>query len=387
MDRTNKTELFTLNYPENSGFLKTDIYFHKDKIDLLSIYPPQNGSTLVNRIFVTDTNIASLESMKDFMKTFTVKDKKESMTVCTRGKEILLILGAGEAYKTLDYVLFIVKNALEANFDRNSVFIAIGGGVLCDMTAFASSIFKRGALVEFVPTTLLAMVDASVGGKTGCDYLGFKNMIGSFYPARTLHVWPSFVQFLPENEYRSGLAEAVKTALLFSPEMLELFTSQSEKINEKDEEILDKIITECVKDKARIVEEDFKERGRRAFLNLGHTFGHALEAVAGLGVITHGDAVAWGIGRALDLSFNKGLCTKSFRDETKQMLETLGYDMKGLPDVIKSMNENPSKMLVEAMHKDKKNKAGGKIRLIIQKDVCQTEIIEAEDEEILEVLK
>ena len=261
------------------------------------------------RLFVTDTSIASLPSMKPFISRFTDDGSRPSKTRV--GNDILLTVGAGESFKTLETVIEMVEAALEGNFNRNCTFMAIGGGVICDMTAFAASMFKRGVSVRFVPTTLLAMVDAAIGGKSGCDFKGYKNMIGSFWPASTLDVWPEFILSLPEKEFVSGLGEAIKTALLFSPEMWKMFTENADRILRRDMNVLHRIIIECVKAKAAIVEEDFREHGRRAFLNLGHTFGHALESVAGLGTITHGEAVVWGIGRALDLSVRLGLCRRN----------------------------------------------------------------------------
>ena len=377
--------LFTLQFPSESGFDRSDIFFHRGTPDLLSVYPADPEKKQF-RLFVTDTNIIQLECMKDFASSFGWQGQ-----ICTgryfRGKDILLVIGAGETYKTMESVLEINTAALEANFDRGCLFVSIGGGVLCDMTAFAASMFKRGVAVEFVPTTLLAMVDASVGGKTGCDYRGFKNMLGAFYPAQKLHVWPSFVQSLPENEYISGLSEAIKTAFLFNTEMKKMFRENAAKVMERQEEILDTVIPECVKAKAMIVHEDLREKGRRAFLNLGHTFGHALEAVAGLGKITHGGAVAWGMGRAACLSFNLGLCPQSYRDEVLEILELYGYDFKAVPECLENAPADTVDRMMDAMRKDKKTESDGKIRMILQKDFEDTRILKVDDSKVLEVLK
>ena len=166
-----------VNYPAiYSGTDKSEIVFIDGTPDLNSIFAP--GESTQRRFFVTDATIASLDCMQSFISKF-------DFDVC--GNDILLILGSGEPYKTIESVLTIIQKAIDAGFSRNDLFVGIGGGVICDITAFAASIFKRGAAVQFVPTTLLAMVDAAVGGKTGCDFENYKNMIGSFFPAQKIY--------------------------------------------------------------------------------------------------------------------------------------------------------------------------------------------------------
>jgi 3-dehydroquinate synthase len=203
-------------------------------------------------------------------------------------------------------------------------------------------------------------------------------MIGSFFPARKLYYWPEFVQYLPENQYNSGLAEAFKTALLFDKELYNLFKNEADKINARDRETLETIITKSVREK------DFTEQGVRATLNLGHTFGHALESVAGLGKITHGAAVAWGIGRAVTLSFKKEYCREAFMNEIFDVLKLYGWDTSPVPGAI--FGGGSAERLLKVMHKDKKNLTSS-IRLIIQKGLQDTVIEEVSDAEILSVLK
>lgn len=374
---------FELLFPDNSGFDKTDILFYSGKNDLCSLYLSAENKR--NRLFVTDTNIAPL--CTDFVSHFTDKnaDNIKAPSIFKKGNDTLCILGAGEKYKTIENVLEIVRAALNSNFNRNCLFVAIGGGVLSDMTGFAASMFKRGVDVEFVPTTLLSDVDASIGGKTGCDFDSYKNMIGAFYPAKKIHIWSSFIQSLPQNEFISGLGEVVKTAFLFSPELTEILKTQKEKVMSRNEEVLQKIITICAKAKAKTVHEDFKEKGIRAYLNYGHTFGHALETVAGLGKISHGEAVAWGIGRALELSLDKNLCSAEFANECKSILFDYGFCTDPLPQIIKDI-PNATLALVSAMHKDKKN-SGSCVKVILQKTGQSTFITEVQDNEIIEVLK
>ncbi|MBP5438991.1 MAG: 3-dehydroquinate synthase [Treponema sp.] len=387
---------FILKYAEDSGFDKTCIYFYSGSPNLNKVfYSTSDGKDTQPRLFVTDTSIARLDSIKDFISLFECGEGTSAKgsgclkegSVLQYGNDYLLILGAGEKFKTIDSVLTIVRTALERNFTRNCTFVAIGGGVLSDMTAFAASIFKRGINVEFVPTTVLSMVDASVGGKTGCDIEGFKNMIGSFWPASKLYVWSNFALSLPENEYISGLAEAIKTAFLFDKEMLKLFEEEKDAIIKRDSAVLEKIIGACVRAKAKIVQEDPRENGRRAFLNLGHTFGHALEAAAGLGCITHGEAVAWGIGRAADLSLLMGLCSKDFAKKTKDIIASYGYDSGEYPKVLSGEEKSLGiEKMLQAMKKDKKNTSLSQIRLTLQKGECDTIITTAKDSDIEQVL-
>lgn len=363
-----------IDYPQAiSKSTQTDIIFYNGQPDLVSTFKPGNSEG--KRLFVTDKTIAKLSFMKSFISSFN-KNK------C--GSDSLLILGAGEAFKTIDNVLEIVKTGLDAGLNRNDTFIAIGGGVICDITGFASSIYKRGAKLEFVPTTLLAMVDASVGGKTGCDYESYKNMIGSFYPALKIHYWPYFVQSLSEEQYKSGLAEAFKTGILFDRELFNLFKNESDKILKRNPDLLDSIIYKCAKAKAEVVEKDLFEKNIRTTLNLGHTFGHAFESAAGLGTVTHGEAVAWGIGRVTCLSLIKGYCSESFKDDIFKTMALYGWDTSAVPKELKS--KKAVETLLQIMHKDKKNNTD-KIRLIIPKDIENIIMEETEDSDIIKCLK
>ena len=365
-------ENFNINYPMiHQGTEKTEVIFYQNERELFSnLIDTEN-----KHIYVTDSNIALLPEVKKFL------DLQKSKN------HPVVVLPSGEDNKTLDSVLTIVKAALESDFNRNSVFVGIGGGVITDMTAFAASIFKRGAKLELIPTSLLAMVDAACGGKTGCDFENYKNMIGSFYPARKLHICPEFVQSLPESEYFSGLAEAIKTAMLYDKEMFEDFESKSELIKERNPEILDKIIEKCVSAKGKIVEEDLTEKGLRMQLNLGHTFAHALETVAGLGAISHGEAVAWGCGRAIDLSVKLGLASENYKNRVFAMLEKYGYSVEKVhPVLVGKIAENQiAETLIKAMKKDKKN-SSATIRFVLQRDIANTEILEIADSNIVQVL-
>lgn len=382
-------DTFTINYPAISvGTEKTDILFYEPGQDkLFDLIAPKDGQP---RIFITDTSIITLPLMQTIVQNFDISldTPIAPESVYKNGSNTLLILGAGESFKTIENVLTMVKTALDSGLQRSSTFVGIGGGVICDMTAFAASIFKRGARLELVPTTLLAMVDAAVGGKTGCDFDNYKNMIGSFYPAARLHVFSSFLQNLPESEYRSGLAETLKTALLYAPKLFHILQNQKEQVMAREPELVKQIIRRCVIAKASIVEKDLTETGLRMQLNLGHTFAHALETAAGLGAIPHGDAVAWGIGRAIQLSLNLGLCQEDYLTEIKDVLESYGWCTQALHPVLEGKidQKDAGVILVSAMKKDKKNSSVA-IRCILQREINSTVIQEVPEDKILAVLE
>lgn len=383
-------DTFTIKYPPvSAGTEKTDILFYEseDLPQLLSFLVPNDGR---GRILVTDSTIISLPLMSQVANFFLVSTEQPvpPLSVFRNGMHTLVVLGAGESYKTIENVLFIVKTALESELQRGSIFVGIGGGVICDMTAFASSIFKRGAGLELVPTTLLAMVDAAVGGKTGCDFENYKNMIGTFYPASRLHVFGDFLQSLPESEYRSGLAETLKTALLYAPKLFHILQTQKEDVMERTPELIRQIIRRCVIAKASIVEKDLTETGLRMQLNLGHTFAHALETCAGLGAIPHGDAVAWGIGRAMELSLNLNLCNQEYRAEVEEVLESYGWCTTAYHPVLegKIPPDEAGDALLSAMKKDKKNSSTA-IRCILQREINSTVIQEVPEAAIRSVLE
>lgn len=369
-------EVFYISYPSIFiGTEKSEISFYSGTPDLYDFFYTKNTENTHRRFFITDSNVASLDCMKSFISKFDDGIFQN---------DILLILGSGEKYKTIETVLSIITMASDANLSRKDIFVGIGGGVISDITAFAASIFKRGAKVQLVPTTLLSMVDAALGGKTGCDYDNYKNSIGTFYPAQKIFYFPEFIQYLPENQYNSGLAEAFKTALLFDKELYNVFKNDSEKIKKRDKELLMEIICKCARAKANIVEQDFMENNIRSHLNLGHTFGHALETVAGLGNLTHGAAVAWGISRSVELAYKKEYCNEQFKNEIFQILETYNWETTNIPSIVRG--GSVGERLISVMHKDKKN-LSNKIRVVIQKNIASTVVEEIEDDEILQVLK
>ena len=373
MEHTAVSSSFTLSFPEDSGFSGTGIICYQGTPAPDALFAQGSDTP---RLFVTDSTVVSLPCMRQLV----------ARCKAAGSKDILVVLGSGESCKTIDSVLQIVRTALEHNLNRNALFVGIGGGVICDMTAFAASIFKRGVQCELVPTTLLADVDAAIGGKTGCDFESYKNMIGTFYPARNVHIWSDFVLSLPEREFLSGLAEAIKTALLFSEELCALLRDNKDAVRSRDSAVLARIIGTCAEAKARVVHKDLREHGERAFLNLGHTFGHALESVAGLGTVTHGEGVAWGMARAAALSARLGICPESYAAEVRALLDSYGYDTAPVPRALAGQQDAEERLL-NAMRKDKKNLSASGIRVIVQQGYCKTLIRETDESDIRAVLR
>jgi 3-dehydroquinate synthase len=292
----------------------------------------------------------------------------------TSGVEDRCVLPGGEEAKRWESVLGIASRAVDAGLGRDGWFLAVGGGAVCDVTAFAASVYMRGAMLHLVPTTLLAMVDASLGGKTGVDFAGLKNMLGSFYPAHRVDLPLDALCSLPEGEYRSGLGEVLKTALLGDAELYRLLAVRSEAVLSRDRATMADVVARCLGVKAAIVARDPRESGDRAFLNLGHTFAHALESVAGLGTIRHGEAVAWGLGRAMELGARLALTPPRYRDEVMDLLSRYGFATGGAAQLLAGRPEaqaHAADRLLEVMRGDKK-KRSGRIRFVLQRAHADT---------------
>ncbi len=289
-----------------------------------------------------------------------------------------VVLGSGEKSKAWASIEKIQRAALSQSMGRDGVMVAVGGGIVCDLTAFAASIYMRGCRLKLVPTTLLAMVDAAVGGKTGINFLGFKNMLGSYYPAEEIHIFIEVLDMLPDREYRSGLAEVIKTALLGDRELYGILARGRERILNRDPAIMEEVVRRCVALKGGIVEEDLREGGNRAHLNLGHTFGHALEAVKGLKGWTHGEAVAWGIAGAMELGVQEGVTDPVYAGQVRDLLELYGFRL--------SAGKLKTESIVQAMRKDKK-RIKGSLRVVLQKDLGETKVVEIEEQAIAKILE
>jgi 3-dehydroquinate synthase len=263
----------------------------------------------------------------------------------------LCVLPPGETEKGWASVERILTLAKEAGLGRDGLFVGVGGGVISDLSAFAASIYMRGARLSLISTTLLGMVDAAVGGKTGFDLLGIKNLAGTFYPAAHVYMPLNSLKTLPDHEWKSGMAELIKTALLDTGDMPELLTSLA---GRREGDSLFALVCRSVSVKGRIVEADPKETGQeRILLNLGHTFAHALESSAGLGRLSHGEAVAWGIVRSCELGLALGVTPPVRAREILELIRAYGYETRAPHPLM-----GDGLAFMRALGGDKKKKAG-----------------------------
>ncbi len=222
----------------------------------------------------------------------------------------------GEEYKNIDTVLNILDRLFLAKFDRKSTLVALGGGVIGDMTGFVASMYQRGIDFIQMPTTLLSQVDASVGGKTGVNNKYGKNLIGAFYQPKAVYIDPSFLDTLPPREFSAGVAEVIKMAVMFDREFYN-FLKEADFNNRED---IIKIIAKSVTLKADVVNQDEKESGIRAVLNYGHTFGHVIENLTNYTEYLHGEAVAIGMVMANELAVELGLLSIEEANDIKELL-------------------------------------------------------------------
>ncbi|MFP4296112.1 MAG: 3-dehydroquinate synthase [Halothiobacillaceae bacterium] len=226
----------------------------------------------------------------------------------------------GEQYKNMEVLGQIFDALVAGRFDRNTTLIALGGGVIGDITGFAAACYQRGVHFIQVPTTLLAQVDSSVGGKTGVNHPGAKNMIGAFYQPRCVLADTDTLYTLPDRELSAGLAEVIKYGLLWDREFLDWIDINLERLLNRDAAALTEAIRRSCAIKAEIVRQDERESGLRALLNLGHTFGHAIEAGLGYGQWLHGEAVGAGICMAADLSRRLGWLGQADEDRAVSLV-------------------------------------------------------------------
>ena len=268
-----------------------------------------------------------------------------------------VILDDGEAHKTLATVESIVDALLERRHDRRTTVIALGGGVVGDIAGFAASVYQRGVNFIQLPTTLLAQVDSSVGGKTGVNHPRGKNMIGAFYQPQCVIADIATLDTLPDRELSAGLAEVIKYGLIHDAEFFAWLESHMAGLLARDPELLAEAVLVSCRTKARVVEMDERESGLRAILNLGHTFGHAIETLAGYGSWLHGEAVAAGMVMAIDLSIREGLIDEDLRARSVALLR-----QAGLPTAPPA--ELSADQFLDAMAIDKKA-VDGNIRLIL----------------------
>ena len=284
-----------------------------------------------------------------------------------------LVLPDGEAHKTLEATARIFAALAELKASRDATIVALGGGVIGDMSGFAAACWMRGIAFVQMPTTLLAMVDSSVGGKTAVDLPQGKNLVGAFHQPRAVVIDTATLATLPDRELRSGLAEVVKYGALGDAAFFAWLEGNIDALLARDPAALVQAIATSCRNKAGIVARDETEQGERALLNFGHTFGHALETATGYGSFVHGEAIAIGMMLAARLSARLQRASDADTDRLRALLERCG-----LPTALPA-NVDRSRLL-DLMRLDKKN-VSGRLRLILWRGIGRAEIVSDVDEE------
>jgi 3-dehydroquinate synthase len=292
-----------------------------------------------------------------------------------------ILLPDGERYKNLQAVARVYDALIRANADRGSAIVAVGGGVIGDTAGFAAATFLRGITLAHVPTTLLAQVDSSIGGKVGVNHTLGKNLIGAFHQPRLVVTDPQVLATLPRREFRSGLYEVVKYGMIASRRLFDLLVNETKAVFERDPAVLMPAIVESCRIKADVVSQDERESGLRRILNYGHTIGHALEAVTKYRRYRHGEAIAYGMLAAADLAVARGALADRERQALAQLIAQLGP----LPPI----GDLPSAEILDAVRRDKKV-VNGRLHFVIAIEIGATmtidDVTEAELAAVLERL-
>ena len=282
---------------------------------------------------------------------------------------------AGESYKNLASLTDIYNAAFEVGLDRSSLMIALGGGIVGDVTGFAAATWLRGIEYIQIPTTLLSMVDSSVGGKTAVNHPKGKNLIGAFYQPKAVFIDPETLKTLPIREFKAGMAEVIKYGIIKDKLLFEYLETEEnrDKILKLENESLIKIINNSIKTKAFIVSEDEKENGIRAILNYGHSFGHVIENLCGYGEYLHGEAISIGMKIAGDIATEKNLWLEKNSLRQDNLIKSYG-----LPTQTPKFKKNE---VMTILMGDKKVR-NGKMRFILPKDIGEVDIFNDIDESL-----
>jgi 3-dehydroquinate synthase len=278
----------------------------------------------------------------------------------------VLFLPAGERFKRLPQVERLAAELAQAGTDRSSLLIAFGGGIVGDLAGFLAAIYMRGIDYIQVPTTLLAQVDSSVGGKTGVNLAAGKNLIGSFHHPRAVFADIDVLQTLPDRELRAGLFESVKAGIIRDPALFRFMEQNAAAILRREPAALERVIAASIRMKANVVGIDERESGLRMILNYGHTLGHAIEAATGYRKLLHGEAIAWGMLAALQIALARNTVGPDHAQRIEQAILAYGP----LPP----FRSTPAKLL-DAAGRDKKNRAGTR-RFILPKGIGNAVVVE-----------
>jgi len=304
-----------------------------------------------------------------------------------------IIVPAGEATKNFQQLERVIDQLIEARIERGDAVIALGGGVVGDLAGFAAAILRRGVDVIQAPTTLLSQVDSSVGGKTAINTAHGKNLVGAFHQPRLVLADISALDTLPVREVRAGYAEAVKYGLIDDAELFAWYEENGARLFEGDRATLIEAVVASCQAKARVVVDDEREQGQRALLNLGHTFGHALEAEMGYGDgLLHGEGISIGLRMAFDFSARLGLCPQPDADRLRRHLESLQMPTKigDIPGAAQVGSWDAARLL-HHMRQDKKV-VGGTLTFIlargigeayVTRDVREADVLAALEDEVL----
>ena len=287
----------------------------------------------------------------------------------------IVLIGDGERFKTQDSANKIYQHCLVHKLDRHSAILALGGGVVGDLAGYAAANYLRGINFVQVPTTLLAQVDSSVGGKVGVNMPGGKNLIGAFYQPKLVYIDPAVLKTLPDRELSNGLAEVIKYGVIYDRKFFAYLENHVDALNQRQADVLQHVIARCCRLKADVVEQDEREvTGLRAVLNYGHTFGHAFEAEAGYDRFLHGEAVSLGMVCASRLAQSLGRVDAEFTRRQHDLLAALG-----LPVRVPDLDHNG---LLAAMQRDKKVEHG-RLRFVLPTRMGHVELVPGVPEELV----
>lgn len=362
-DNTDMASRMTINYNKKPCY---DIVYTKD------------FTLLADELEALDTSERKIAVIADSntQKLFGIQVMEELAKCCK--KVIMYAFPAGEKSKTLDTVKDIYKALIEAKFDRRDMLVALGGGVVGDITGYTAATYLRGIDFIQIPTTLLAQADSSIGGKTGVDFDGYKNMVGAFYMPRLVYMNISTLKELDERQYYAGFAEVMKSALIKDALFYEWLLDHMYEIHDRELEVLEEMVERSCTVKKLVVEKDPTEKGDRALLNFGHTIGHAIEKNQNFEML-HGECVALGMVAAAYLSWKHNWLSMEEYYEVRDMLVPFNLPI--------SIDNLDTKAILELTKSDKKMEAG-QIKFVLLKKVGKAVIDKTvTDEEILNALE
>ena len=336
---------------------------------------------VINKDAISKKNLAPL--LKEHNKALIISDDgvpskivKLVTAICKPSTKVFqIILQHGEKAKSVQNFQKILNFLANNNFDRTDLIIAVGGGVVGDISGYVASSYLRGIQFIQIPTTLLAQVDSSVGGKTAINIAAGKNLVGAFYNPKGVIIDTSVLNTLSNREFKAGLAEVIKYAIIQDKSLFALLKKYSQQILLKDPHKIEEIIFASIQTKAKIVTKDEKENGIRAILNFGHTFGHAIEAHGKYKKILHGEAVAKGMKVASRISYLENLISEEEYNEIVTLLDLFNFDL--------SLNQYKFEELKPYIYRDKKMKAG-KLNLVLLNRLSNAVVIDTFDSKNLQ---